>query len=163
MDRRQPFEPIPNRIEEREPRTQRAYREPMQVSLARAGGHYTVYAASGNTYTVDVAAKTCTCKDYRENEPDGGCKHLRRVDIEIQSNQVPTPDGRLPTRPAADGGTHSMGEEAGSDSASRIQGPIAEFDANGHLTGAEYYRCRRCGTEAMRQRDLENCCEARDE
>ena len=156
MDRRQPFEPIPDRIEEQEPRTQRAYREPMQVSLARAGGHYTVYAASGNTYEVDVAAKTCTCNDYRENGPDGGCKHLRRVDIEIRSNQVPTPDGRLPTRPAADGGTIATDDR--SDTTSRIRGPVPEFDANGRLTGGEYYRCRRCGTEAMRRRDLECCC-----
>ena len=104
MSRRQPFEPIPDDIEKQEPRTQRAYREPMQVALARAGGRYTVYAASGNTYEVDVIAKTCTCGDSQQNEPDGGCKHVRRVDMEVRANRVPTPDGRLPTPLMMDGG-----------------------------------------------------------
>lgn len=159
MNRRRPLEPIPDCIEKRDPRTQRAYRERMQVSLARAGGHYTVYSESGNTYEVDIAAKTCTCPDYRENKPEGGCKHLRRVDLEIRSNRVPTPDGRLPTRPATDGGRVTGGSESNVAAGDRIRGPIMEFDANGNPTGAEYYRCRDCGTEAMRKRDLTGCCD----
>jgi hypothetical protein len=159
MDRRHPFEPIPDCIEEKDTRTQRAYREEMQVSLAQAGGRYTVYSASGNTYEVDIASKTCTCTDFRENEPAGGCKHLRRVDLEIRTNQVPTPDGSLPTRPAADGGSVVTETEPRETSEGRIRGPISEFDANGNATGATYYRCRDCGTEAMRRRDLEACCD----
>ena len=167
MSRRQPFEPIPDDIEKQESRTQRAYREPMQVALSCAGGRYTVYAASGNTYQVDIATKTCTCGDYQQNEPDEGCKHVRRVDVEVRANRVPTPDGRLPASLMMDGGivaTHratdpdTTGRAAGRDTDDRIRGPIAEFDADGHLTGATYYRCQRCEDEAMRRRDLENCC-----
>ena len=167
MSRRQLFEPIPDDIEKQEPRTQRAYREPMQVALACAGGRYTVYAASDNTYEVDVVTKTCTCGDYQKNEPDGGCKHVRRVDMEVRANRVPTPDGRLPTPPMVDGGIvatdgvtdpDTTGRAAGTGAEDRIRGPIAEFDADGHLTGATYYRCQWCGDEAMRRRDLEDYC-----
>ncbi|GAB3700429.1 hypothetical protein GCM10028858_15050 [Halorubrum pallidum] len=68
----------------------------MDVSLLRKGGVYEVQSASGNTYEVDVASKTCTCPDFTKRRPSGGCKHLRRVDIEIRSGNVPRPDGRLP-------------------------------------------------------------------
>ncbi|ELY68273.1 hypothetical protein C488_21137 [Natrinema pellirubrum DSM 15624] len=68
----------------------------MDVSLLRKGGVYEVQSASGNTYEVDVASKTCTCPDFTKHQPSGGCKHLRRVDIEIRSGHVPRPDGRLP-------------------------------------------------------------------
>jgi hypothetical protein len=159
MDRRHPFDPQSKRINDQASRTQRAYRESMQVSLAHAGGHYTVYAASGTTYDVDIVAETCTCPDYRANEPEGGCKHLRRVDLEIQAKRVPTPDGRLPARPAADG-SHDFATSTDELPAGRIRGPIAELDANKAQTGAEYYRCRACGTEAMRQHDLSSCCDS---
>jgi hypothetical protein len=68
----------------------------MDVSLLRKGGVYEVQSASGNTYEVDVASKTCTCPDFTKRQPSGGCKHLRRADIEIHSGTVPRPDGRLP-------------------------------------------------------------------
>lgn len=82
--------------EESDPRTERARTEAMDVSLLRKGGVYEVQSESGNTYEVDVASKTCTCPDFTKRQPSGGCKHLRRVDIEIQSGNVPRPDGRLP-------------------------------------------------------------------
>lgn len=40
----------------------------------------------------------------------------------------------------------------------RIDGPIAEYDQYDRYTGYDYYRCRACGTEAMRRIDLEGCC-----
>ena len=82
--------------EDSDPRTERARTEEMDVSLLRKGGMYEVKSASGNTYEVDVASKTCTCPDFTKRQPSGGCKHLRRVDIEIRSGHVPRPDGRLP-------------------------------------------------------------------
>jgi len=82
--------------EDSDPRTERARTEEMDVSLLRKGGMYEVESASGNTYEVDVASKTCTCPDFTKRQPNGGCKHLRRVDIEIRSGSVPRPDGRLP-------------------------------------------------------------------
>ncbi|WP_459190930.1 hypothetical protein [Halosimplex sp. J119] len=84
--------------EDSDPRTERARTEEMDVSLLRKGGVYEVQSASENTYEVDVASKTCTCPDFTKRQPSGGCKHLRRVDIEIRDGTVPRPDGRLPAR-----------------------------------------------------------------
>lgn len=78
------------------PRTRRAREEDMDVSLLRKGGIYEVRSESGNTYEVDVAAGTCTCLDWQRREPDGGCKHFRRVDMAIKAGTVPRPDGRIP-------------------------------------------------------------------
>lgn len=78
------------------PRTRRACEEEMDVSLLEKGGVYELHAASGNIYDVDVVAETCTCLDWRQREPEGGCKHMRRVDIEIKAGRIPHPDGRIP-------------------------------------------------------------------
>jgi hypothetical protein len=79
-----------------EPRTKRARTEEMDVSLLQKGGLYEVKSESGNIYEVDVASETCTCPDFSKRNPSGGCKHLRRTDLEIRSGNVPRPDGRLP-------------------------------------------------------------------
>jgi len=55
------------------------------------------WGASGNRYEVDVIDKSCTCPDWQQRSPEGGCKHLRRVDHEIKRGRVPRPDGRLPS------------------------------------------------------------------
>lgn len=77
-------------------RTRRAQEEEMDVSLAQKGGIYEVQSASDNIYKVDVGAGVCSCPDWERNEPDGGCKHLRRVSMEIKAGNVPKPNGRLP-------------------------------------------------------------------
>lgn len=82
-----------------EARTQRALDEEMAISLLAKGGQYEVRSASGSIYDVGIIAETCTCPDYQQREPDGGCKHLRRVDYEIKHGRVPRPDGRLPETP----------------------------------------------------------------
>ena len=82
--------------EELEPRTKRARNEEMDVSLLQKGGIYEVQSESGNLYEVDVASETCTCPDFTKRNPSGGCKHLRRADLEVRSGNVPRPDGRLP-------------------------------------------------------------------
>ena len=82
--------------EELEPRTKRARTEEMDVSLLQKGGIYEVQSESGNIYEVDIASKTCTCPDFTKRNPRGGCKHLRRADLEIRGGNVPRPDGRLP-------------------------------------------------------------------
>jgi len=82
--------------EELEPRTKRARTEEMDVSLLQKGGIYEVQSESGNIYEVDIASKTCTCPDFTKRNPSGGCKHLRRADLEVRSGNVPRPDGRLP-------------------------------------------------------------------
>ena len=80
-----------------EPRTRRAVDEAMKVSLLEKGGRYEVRSASGNWYEVDVISESCTCPDWQQRAPEGGCKHIRRVDHEIKQGRVPRPDGRLPT------------------------------------------------------------------
>jgi hypothetical protein len=141
-----------------DPRTKRAREEAMAVSLRRAGGIYTVHSESENTYRVDITRTECTCPDQQRSETER-CKHLRRVDMEIRNRTVPTPDGRLPERPVADGGaTTSSSQPAESETASRIEGPLQEFDKHGEPTGMTYFRCTACGQEAMRECDLDACC-----
>jgi len=44
-----------------------------------------------------VVDESCTCPDWQQRIPDGGCKaYMRRVDNEIKRGRVPRPDGRLP-------------------------------------------------------------------
>lgn len=49
----------------------------------------------------------------------------------------------------------SAGTTTETDAQPTIDGPIPELDKYGSYTGARYFRCRRCGREAMRRRDLE--------
>ncbi|MGZ0748412.1 hypothetical protein [Haloparvum sp. AD34] len=79
-----------------DPRTRRAVTEEMSISLLEKGGRYEVRSGSGNRYEVDVVSESCSCPDWQQRAPDGGCKHLRRVDLEIKRGSVPRPDGRLP-------------------------------------------------------------------
>jgi len=81
-----------------EPRTKRAIDEAMDVSLLSKGGRYEVQSASGNRYEVDVVDESCTCPDWQQRSPEGGCKHLRRVDHEIKRGRVP-PTRRPPSLP----------------------------------------------------------------
>jgi hypothetical protein len=76
-----------------EPRTRRALTEDMEVQFVQRGPAYDVLSESGSTYVVNVEKKTCTCPDFERRQPDGGCKHLRRVDLEIRTGLIPTPDG----------------------------------------------------------------------
>jgi hypothetical protein len=85
-----------DQVDDLEPRTRRAVTEEMSVSLLAKGGHYEVQSASGNRYEVDVVGESCTCPDWQQRSPTGGCKHLRRVDHEIKRGRIPRPDGRLP-------------------------------------------------------------------
>lgn len=80
------------------PRTRRAHEEDMDVSLRRKGGIYEVRSVSDSVYEVDIADGSCTCLDWQRRDPDGGCKHFRRVDMAIKAGTVPRPDGRVPER-----------------------------------------------------------------
>ncbi|QLD87435.1 hypothetical protein HWV23_10510 [Natronomonas halophila] len=66
----------------------------------------------------------------------------------------------MPKRVASDGGATVESQVEDRNNTGQIRGPIPEFDAYGEWTGEEYYRCRGCGAEAMRKRDLDDCCEA---
>lgn len=78
-----------------DPRTRRALTEDMAVHFDERGPVYRVSGESRTTYTVDIEAGTCTCPDYehRGDHLEEGCKHLRRVDLEISAGEVPGPDG----------------------------------------------------------------------
>ena len=114
-------------------RERRAREEEMKVSLLRKSGVYEVRSESGNTYRVDIAGGTCTCLDWQQREPDGGCKHLRRVDAEIKAGDVPRPDGRVPDQlVAVDGGNDAL--EACTD---RIASRVRSLDAEIEVRRAE--------------------------
>jgi len=68
----------------------------MLVSVLEKGGRYEVQSAVGNRYEVDDIGESCTCSDWQQQSPTGGCKHLHRVDHEIKRGQSPWPDSRLP-------------------------------------------------------------------
>ena len=101
-------------------RTRRAREETMEVSLVRRGGIYEVQSASSNNYEVDIGMGTCSCLDWQTHEPNGGCKHVRRVDIEIKNGRVPRPDGRLPEKMVS--GTDTEGGPASPPSAVATDG-----------------------------------------
>jgi len=78
-----------------DPRTRRALSEELDVRFGEQGSTYVVEGSRGIGYLVDLDAETCTCPDFRNRAPDGGCKHLRRVDIEVRVGTVPAPDGQF--------------------------------------------------------------------
>lgn len=88
--------------EELAPRTRRAIAESMDVSLLAKGGQYEVQSESGNSYVVDIVGESCSCPDWNQRTPAGGCKHMRRVDREIKRGSVPRPDGRVIHRRGSD-------------------------------------------------------------
>lgn len=68
-----------------EPRTIRAATEHMTV-IEEADALFSVTTQSGSEYTVDLREPACTCEDFQyRNEDLGeqGCKHLRRVRMEV--------------------------------------------------------------------------------
>ena len=68
----------------------------MDISLLSRGGHYEVQSVSENRYEVNAIKESCSCPDWQQRSPAGGCKHLRRVNHEIKRCRVPRPDGRPP-------------------------------------------------------------------
>ncbi|MDX1583902.1 MAG: hypothetical protein R3338_09915 [Thermoanaerobaculia bacterium] len=77
-------------------RAKRAREDDMDVALVHRGGCYEVDSASGNTYDVDLLDETCTCPDHQNPETPTPCKHVQRVQLELDAGQIPRPDGRLP-------------------------------------------------------------------
>lgn len=72
-----------------EPRTERSLTECMTV-LPDAPDLFTVVGENGNeSYRVDVRAGVCSCNDFTFREPEGGCKHLRRVAFATGERPIP--------------------------------------------------------------------------
>ena len=72
-----------------EPRTVRAVTEHMTV-IEEAPAMFSVTTQSGSEYMVDLREGVCSCPDYRNREPEGGCKHLRRTRLRVGQVDVET-------------------------------------------------------------------------
>jgi hypothetical protein len=107
-----------------EQRDVRALTEYLTV-VPEAPGLYTVMSQSGHEYTVDIETGACTCPDARHRDPDGGCKHARRVAFETGAEAIPAwvdPDAlpsdfaahvdETPRVAATDGGSAEWTERA---------------------------------------------------
>lgn len=140
-----------------DPRTRRAIEEEMDIVFVGIGA-YVVHFESGNCYRIDVFERSCTCPDWQKPSTPSRCKHIRRVELEIDVGTVPRPDGRLVeprsvrTHPRSTVPTKGRIETENED---RISGPIPEFDRYGYSTNAQYWQCRSCGREAIQRGDLE--------
>jgi len=77
-----------------EPRTLRAATEHMTV-IEEARSLFSVTTQSGSEYEVDLRLGVCSCADFRNREPEGGCKHLRRVRIEVGQVDTDALESRL--------------------------------------------------------------------
>lgn len=67
-----------------EKRTRRACVESMVVHPHGGGSSmFDVYNVRGEMYTIDLRDGVCSCLDYVNREPSGGCKHIRRVRLEF--------------------------------------------------------------------------------
>jgi hypothetical protein len=64
-------------------------------------GLYDVHSLeSGEVYTVVLDLSQCSCEDMQYNDPDGGCKHIKRVAMAITETDLPAPGkqiGEYPT------------------------------------------------------------------
>ncbi|WP_049981020.1 hypothetical protein [Halolamina rubra] len=58
--------------------------------IEEAQAVFSVTTQSGSEYRVDLREGVCSCPDYRNREPDGGCKHLRRTRMEVGQVDVET-------------------------------------------------------------------------
>ena len=57
-----------------------------------ADGLYLVVSQSGSEYLVDSRTERCGCPDAKHRDPEGGCKHVRRVAFATGDRSVPGVD-----------------------------------------------------------------------
>lgn len=84
-------------------RAARALSEPMAV-VPIGNGAYDVITDEDHVYTVDIPATSCTCPDHQIRNHH--CKHLLRVNHEIEAGTVPGPDERDATCPSCEAQIH---------------------------------------------------------
>lgn len=80
-----------------EPRTIRAAMEHMSV-IEEARALFSVTTQSGSEYTVDLREPACTCPDFEhrsEQLGEQGCKHIRRVRLEVGQVDTDALEARL--------------------------------------------------------------------
>lgn len=167
-----------------ERRTRRALEECMTVlpNHGRADGAADLFVVIGENengqYLVDARSQSCECKDAKYRDPDGGCKHLRRVRIAQGDTPIPaqalgeitidsTFGAQLETSAkfaTADGGIidAESGEKINDENtaASIWSDPMAEVDKYGKPTGDHYVTCQDCGIEVLTS--LSDCASHRE-
>jgi len=76
--------------EDLDERDVRALTECMAVLSADGDGLFTVIGENGNgEYLVDARFGSCECCDARHRDPEGGCKHARRVAFATGETVIP--------------------------------------------------------------------------
>ena len=56
---------------------------------ADAPGLWVVYSEAGREYLVDAKTGACECDDSFYRDPEGGCKHARRVAFASGEREIP--------------------------------------------------------------------------
>jgi hypothetical protein len=56
---------------------------------ADADDLYYVVGENGGSYLVDVREQSCECPDAFHRDPEGGCKHVRRVQFATGEREIP--------------------------------------------------------------------------
>ncbi|WP_251342810.1 SWIM zinc finger family protein [Haloplanus halophilus] len=129
-----------------EQRTRRALKQYLTVlddidEAAGADDLYVIISESGSQYCVDARDGSCTCPDAEHRDPEGGCKHVRRVAFAIGAEAIPT---------AAD--PDAVDDQLGA----HVDGPVRwacehgrEFCAEAPVTREDAIRCSDCEIEAV--------------
>ncbi|MFC7044317.1 hypothetical protein ACFQH6_20630 [Halobacteriaceae archaeon GCM10025711] len=50
---------------------------------------YHVYSEDGRQHLVDFRTGMCTCEDAQYRTPEDGCKHYRRVEMQLGQRSIP--------------------------------------------------------------------------
>jgi len=145
-------------------RTERALSECMSVCpnhprVRDAPGLFVVVGENGNgEYLVDVAERSCTCRDSRDPRRPNPCKHIRRVAILVGDRPIPTwiPDVvDIDTTIGAnvDKNVRFIQTDGGvvttDDDADVWSEPQLEVNRYNEPTGEKYVCCTNCGVEAL--------------
>ena len=146
-------------------RTVRALTDDLLV-VEDAPGLFQVYGEDGDEYTVDADSGACTCPDAEYRDPEGGCKHVRRVAFHTGARTVPAwvdPDAvdplldeqladsgdgdAQPQAVATDGGEEIVVD---GDDGEILETPgYSEHVESSEQGGERYVRCEACGRELL--------------
>ena len=154
-------------------RTVRALTDDLLV-VADAPGLYRVYGKDGDEYTVNAETGACTCPDTEYRDPDGGCKHVRRVEFHTGERAVPAWVDRDAVDPllvkrladSVDGDGDAQAQVVATDGGQEIvvagdEGELIDGDEDENAPGytrhresprqgrKEYVRCEGCGRELL--------------
>lgn len=154
------IESIDGDLDERDVRALTEYLTVLEdVDRARgAEDVYLVVSQSGSEYLVDLRFKSCECPDAEHRDPDGGCKHVRRVEFATDARRAPAwvdlddVAGDLGEHvtservAATDGGV--VADESADASAPTEEAYTYHYEPEAQ-GGARYVRCETCGAECV--------------